>query len=43
MSLQFGDKDVMQDSVKHFEQVQVDEIFCASLHHKYCRPIKEGY
>ncbi|CAM9935932.1 unnamed protein product, partial [Bubo scandiacus] len=35
MSLQFRDKDVMQDSIKCFAQVQVDDISCSSLIHQH--------
>ncbi|KAK4813652.1 hypothetical protein QYF61_014951 [Mycteria americana] len=43
MSLQFRDKDVMQDSVKCFAQVQADDISCSSLIHQRCNAVVEGH
>ena len=43
MSLQFRDKDVVQDSVKHFAQVQVDDNSCSSLIHQCCNSIVERH
>ncbi|KAJ7428319.1 Polyadenylate-binding protein-interacting protein 1 [Pitangus sulphuratus] len=43
MPLQFRDKDVVWDSVKHFAQVQVDDISCSSLIYHCCNPIIEGH
>ena len=43
MSLQFRDKDVMQDSVKCFAQIQVDDVSCSSLIHHHCKPVLEGH
>jgi len=31
MSLQLKDKDIVQDSVKYFAQVQVDDVSCSYL------------
>lgn len=41
-SLQFKDNDVMRDSVKHFAQVQLDNIHCFSLT-QCCHPVKGGH
>jgi len=38
MSLQFIDKDVMQDSVKCFAKVRVEDISCSQC----CNPVIEG-
>jgi len=43
MSLQFRDKDVVQDSVKHFAQIQVNYISCSSLIHQLSNPLIEGH
>ena len=43
MSLQFRDKDVVNDSVKCFAPVQVDDISCSSLIHQHGNLIIEGY
>lgn len=43
MCLQFRDKDVTQDIVKCFAQVQVDGICCSFLIHHCSNFIIEGY
>lgn len=42
MPLEFGDKDGIQDSVKCFTQVQVDDVICSSLICQCCNPV-EGH
>ena len=43
MSLQFSDEDIMQDSVKRFAQVRIDDICCSSLIHQRCNAVVEGH
>ena len=43
MSLQFRDKDVVQDSVERFAQVQVDDVYCSTPVHQFRSPIIEGH
>ena len=43
MSLRFRDKDVVQDSIKCFAQVQVDDISCSSLIHQHRNPVIKGH
>ncbi|GAB0189266.1 mitochondrial enolase superfamily member 1 [Grus japonensis] len=43
MSLQFRDKDVIQDSIKCFTRVQVDDISCSALIYQQCNAIIEGH
>ncbi|KAJ7405211.1 hypothetical protein BTVI_69704 [Pitangus sulphuratus] len=43
MSLQFRDKDVMQDSAKCFVQVQGDDISYFNIIHQCCNPALEGH
>lgn len=41
--VQFSDQDVMQESVKQFAQVQVDDVSCYSVVHQCCYFITEGH
>jgi len=43
MSFQFRHKDIIQDSVKFLEQVQIQEVSCPPFVHQRCNPIIEGY
>lgn len=43
MSLQFGDRDVVWDSIEYFTQLQVEGIRCSFFIHQYCNPVIEGH